>query len=160
MAAVTPGENRIRLLYRMRAQQLFWRMLGRQGIDPAAPLRQGLEQTIDHAITRCRGCRAVTECKSWLDEDTAPSSSATFCPNGSTMEAFRMSAPDGDNRFADVDNANCGLRDLLDDPMIKRLMTADHVNAEILRHALTDTPRFTAAYAAPQQLPSRKSSVK
>ncbi len=147
---VTPGEDRIRLLYRMRARRLFWRMMMKQGIDPTRPWWHGAERMIAHATANCAACPRTEICRTWLDGDEPVRGVPSFCPNGRAIEAARIMDPqamplvDGGKPKAEA----C-LAELLADPVVKLMMKADRVNGEVLRHAMTDTPRFTAAYAAP-----------
>ena len=151
---VTPGEDRIRLLYRMRARRLFWRMMTRQGIDPAGGWWQGAEPMMARAAANCAACPKTDICRAWLDGEGSPGAGVPdFCPNGRAIEAARIMDPkaadlhDGPDRAG---GAEPDLAALLADPLVRLVMKADRVNGEVLRHAMTDTPRFAAAFAAPR----------
>lgn len=150
---VTPGEDRIRLLYRMRARRLFWRMMTRQGIDPTGRWWHGAEPMIARAAANCAACTATAECTAWLDGDKGGCGTPAFCPNGRAVEAARIMDPTAPSlpaaREADV-TPEPGLADILAEPIVKLMMKADGVNGEILRHAMTDKPRFTAEFAGPE----------
>jgi Family of unknown function (DUF6455) len=153
---VTAGEDRVRLLYRMRARELFWRMLQRQGIDPGRRWWFGSETMVARAVDKCAACPAIAACRSWF---SAPQSERVpgFCPNARVIEACRIM--DGAAMPLELaeprGRADPSVTELLAEPIVKQLMRADRVNSEILRHALTDTPSFTAAYAAPTAVPRR-----
>jgi hypothetical protein len=151
-SAVTPGEDRIRLLFRMRARRLLWRMLEKQGIDPAGRWWQGTERMIARVAANCAACTETERCKAWLDTPADGSGTPAFCPNGRAIEAARImdprARPLGGTASSDT-ACETSLTQLMAEPVVKLLMRADGVNSEILRHAMTDAPRFTAAYAAP-----------
>ncbi len=149
---VTPGEDRIRLLYRMRAHRLFWRMLIRQGIDPAGCWWYGAERMIARATANCAACPNAAPCRVWLDSDGATRGVPSFCPNGRAIEAARIMDPQAaplDGGQKPDGEPDASLDQLLAEPAVRLLMQADGVNSELLRHAMTDTPRFAAAFAAP-----------
>jgi len=150
--AVTAGEDRIRLLFRMRARRLLWRMMTTQGIDPAGQWWHGAERMIARVAANCAACVDAERCQAWLDNPARRPGAPSFCPNGRAIEAARIMDP----RAASLDNAASGgpgceasLDQLMAEPVVKLMMRADGVNSEILRRAMTDTPRFTAAFAAP-----------
>ena len=150
---VTAGEDRLRLLYRMRARRLFWRMMTRQGIDPTGRWWYGAEPMIARATANCAACSATTTCAAWLDGDADGYGTPGFCPNGRLIEAARIMDPKApplaDGREADaVQEPN--LAELLAEPIVELMMTADRVNGEVLRRAMTDRPRFAAAFAGPE----------
>lgn len=151
-SAVTPGEDRIRLLYRMRARPLFWRMMTKQGIDPTGPWWHGAERMVARAAENCGACRHVQVCRQWLDNGSAAAGVPSFCPNGRAIEAARImdprALPLADDR-GPAPSPEPSLDDLLVDPIVRLLMKADRVNSEILRRAMTDRPRFAAAFATP-----------
>jgi len=149
---VTPGEDRLRLLFRMRARRLLWRMMTTQGIDPAGGWWHGAESMISRVAAKCAACTETARCRAWLDDPERSTGAPAFCPNARTIEAARImdpraSAPHGTPGPDGVREA--GLDELMSEPMVRLLMRADGVNSETLRHAMTDTPRFTAAFAAP-----------
>ena len=152
-SAVTPGEERVRLLFRMRARRLLWRMMTMQGIDPAGHWWRGAERMIARVSANCAACTETERCEAWLDSPASHGpGTPTFCPNGRAIEAARIMDP----RAAPLDPTPCpdtereaGLDQLMAEPVVRLLMRADGVNSEILRRAMTDTPRFTAAFAAP-----------
>jgi hypothetical protein len=151
---VTPGEDRIRLLFRMRARRLFWRMMSRQGIDPTGHWWHGVERMISRAIDNCAACKEIECCQAWLDAPEPTRGTPAFCPNGRAMEAARIMDPRSAALAGDADpnsRAEPGLGELMTDTVVKLMMKADGVNGETLRRAMTDTPRFTAAFAAPQR---------
>ena len=150
---VTPGEDRIRLLYRMRARRLFWRMMTRHGIDPTGSWWHGTEGMMADAAAHCAACPHTETCRAWLDNEATTPAVPAFCPNGRAIEAARImdphAAPPGrDPAAAQVVEPD--LAALLAEPIVKLLMKTDRVNGEVLRRAMTDTPRFAAAFAAPR----------
>jgi hypothetical protein len=150
---VTPGEERIRLLYRMRARRLLWRMMARQGIDPTGRWWHGAEPMIARAAENCAACAATAECTSWLDGGKGGCGTPGFCPNGRAIEAARIMDPTAPPLATprEADRVpESALADVLAEPIVKLMMKADGVNGEVLRHAMTDSPRFAAAFAAPE----------
>jgi hypothetical protein len=152
MSPVTPGEDRLRLLFRMRARRLLWQMLTSQGIEPAGHWWHGAERMISRAAAKCGACTETVRCRAWLNDPERRVGAPAFCPNGRAIEAARIMDP----RAAAIvptpspDAApETSLDELMAEPAVKLLMRADGVNSETLRHAMTDTPRFTAAFAAP-----------
>lgn len=151
MAAVTPEEDRVRLLYRMRACRPLWRMVQQTGLEPAGAWWRGLDGMIARSVERCRACRHVDACGAWLDRAAPGEPPPSFCPNGRALEAGRIAAS---RTSAVSDGRGCetepDLRALLDEPIVRQLMAADRVNPEILRHALAAQAPHIATYAAPQ----------
>ena len=147
-SCVTPGEDRVRLLYRMRVRHLFRQMMARRGVDLKGEWWHGLEDMIARAMDRCADCQAAPVCQHWLDHAAPQDPSPEFCPNGATIEAchiMRTPLRNHDEMGADID-----VEGLLNDPLVRRTMAADHVNVEVLRLALTRSYRsFLAAIAAP-----------
>lgn len=62
MAAVTPGEDRTRLLCRMQARRLFRRMMTAMGVEPIGRWWHGLDAMIASAVGRYRGCTHTKAC--------------------------------------------------------------------------------------------------
>src|SRR5215469_13301936 len=91
--AVTPGEDRIRLLFRMRARRLLWRMLEAQGIDPAGRWWQDTERMIARVAANCAACTETERCQAWLDTPARSPGAPAFCPNGRAIEAARIMDP-------------------------------------------------------------------
>ena len=148
-SAVSPAEDRIRLLYRMRARELFWRMMTRQGINPAGIWWHGMEDMVARATANCAACPHTASCRSWFDHPSGERI-PRFCPNQRAIEACRIMDPVATPLIAEkVPSVSPTLVEVLEEPIVKKLMAADGVNSEILRRAMTDTPRFTAAYASP-----------
>jgi hypothetical protein len=151
-SAVTPGEERVRLLFRMRSRRLLWRMMTTQGINPAGHWWQGAERMIARVAANCAACTETERCQAWLDNPAHGPRTPTFCPNGRAIEAARIMDPRAeplDPTPSPNAEREVSLDQLMAEPVVRLLMRADCVNSEILRHAMTDTPRFTAAFAAP-----------
>jgi len=149
ISSVTPAEDRVRLLYRMRVRHLFRQMMARRGVDLKGEWWHGLEDMIARAMDRCAGCQAAHTCQDWLDHASPHEPSPDFCPNGATIEACQiMQAPSkGDEA---VDSADA-LEGLLRDPVVRQAMAADRVNPEVLRLALTKNRCFLAAMTTPER---------
>lgn len=156
---VTPGEDRIRLLFRMRARRLFWRMMVQQGIDPTGCWWHGAESMIARAAENCAACAATAQCAAWLDSGGhGGCGTPDFCPNGRAIEAARIMDPKAPPLTADqraearpkAARPEPALAELLAEPVVKLMMQADGVSGEVLRRAMTDMPRFAAAFAGPE----------
>jgi len=148
---VTPAEDRVRLLYRMRVRHLFHQMMARRGVDLKGDWWHGQEGMIAQAMDRCAGCQAAHICQDWLDHASSHEPSPDFCPNGATIEACQIMRTPSHEDKKTVEDAR-GIDGLLSDPLVRRTMAADHVNPEVLRLALTRNHRcFLAAIAAPNR---------
>ncbi len=123
---VTPEEDRIRLLYRMRAHPLFWRMVSRQGVNLAGRWWLGQEAMLARAVSRCAGCAKPDACEAWLTGNHRGRPHPSFCPNGAVIGACRIMDPDAPPPAdAGMQEREPDLDTLLTDPLIQQLREAD-----------------------------------
>ncbi len=135
----TPTGWRRRLLSRLLARPLLWRMLMRQGIDPAEPWWHGSEGLMDRVVTRCTACTHSDECHDWLTRAPLRTAPPDFCRNRHTLMACRnlerAAAPPGA-----APEPEPPIAEVVRDPIIRLMMTADGIAPDTLRRTL-DTAR-------------------
>jgi len=143
-APAAPGGQRLSFLSRLNARPLLWRMLMRQGIDPAERWWRGSEGLMERVLTRCLGCTRTDECHSWLSRAPLHTPPPEFCRNRNTLMACRNleravapppAAPESEPPLAEVTK----------DPIVQQLMAADGIGAQELHKAVDDGLRATAA---------------
>ncbi len=76
----------------VRAPELFYKMIARQGIDLAGGWSRGLEAMIQVALQSCNRCAHKTACESWLKRRRTQDYPG-FCPNAGIIEACRILDP-------------------------------------------------------------------
>lgn len=134
----TAGVRRSALLPRLHARPLLWKMMLRQGIDPAESWWHGTKGLMDRVLNRCLGCQQTAECRSWLGRAPLGTAPPEFCRNRNTLTACRnleraLTADGGPNR---KHGGEPSLPDLTADPIMWQLMAADGVEPYHLQHVI------------------------
>jgi len=120
---------------RLLARPLLWRMMLRQGINPAEPWWHGSEGLMDRVVTRCMGCTQTDDCHAWLASAPLRSAPPEYCRNRHTLMACRnleraatppAATPEPEPSLAEVTN----------DPIVQQLMKADGVKPGVPRPRL------------------------
>jgi hypothetical protein len=138
-----PREDLVRLSYRLKAPALMWRMMEYQEADPAAAWWRGSESMLVRAIARCIDCPHTGACRAWFERHSSPHAAPDFCPNNGTMAASRImaSAPTADREG----NSEPSLDEVLDEPIVRRLMAADRASPRSVLEVVIPSGRPRAA---------------
>ncbi len=140
----TPTGWRRRVLSSLLARPLLWRMLMRQGIDPAERWWRGSEGLMDRVVARCLGCGHTDACHAWLAHAPLRTPPPEFCRNRHTLMACRnldrAVAPPGATPEPEPP-----VGEITKDPIVRQLMSADGVVPDKLHQALDSArrPRHT-----------------
>lgn len=129
-----------RLIDLIQRNELFSRMVRHQGLDLSGTWWRGLEYAIGRALARCARRAQPQGCRTWLDEPHAIGAYPAFCSNTTMIEACRImdpSAPPVEPVDAvAVPELEAGLAEILDDPLIQRVMAADGIDSKLLYREL------------------------
>lgn len=129
----------------MMTHSLFRRVVSRLGIDFSGGWWRGSEEPIFRALRICADCPRKAACRAWLDQAQPHDQCPPFCPNGPIIAACRIMDPHAIPLIADdspgAAHTGTSVAEMLDDPMIQRVMAADRIDADRLRLLLTGIAR-------------------